>query len=156
MQGKNSIKPNRRAASSQKYISPNQLVLSGFETPFDQQLTRENRWVKLAELMPWDNVVNLYNSQYVSTEGRPPINGRIVIGAVIIKHMLNLTDKETIFQIQENMYMQYFLGYSSYTNEPPFDSSLFVDIRERLSLPITTAISEIIMKHHFDKSQANA
>jgi transposase, IS5 family len=158
MQGKmskNSIKPNRRSASSQKYISPNQLVLSGFETPFDQQLTRENRWVKLAELMPWDNIVNLYNSQFVSNEGRPPINGRIVIGAVIIKHMLNLTDKETIFQIQENMYMQYFLGYSSYTNEPPFDSSLFVDIRERLSLPITTAISEIIMKHHFDKSQAN-
>jgi len=152
---KNSIKSCKRSASTQKYISPNQLVLIGFETPFVQQLTRENRWVKLADLMPWDKIVNLYDNQFTSKEGRPPVNGRIVIGAVIIKHMLNLTDRETIYQIQENMYMQYFLGYSSYTNEPPFDASLFVDIRERLSLSITTAISEIIMAHHIDKVQPN-
>jgi IS5 family transposase len=65
--------------------------------------------------------------------------------------MLNLSHRETISQIQENMFMQYFLGYSSFTNEPPFDASLFVDIRERLNLVITTAISEIIVAHHFDK-----
>ncbi|HCP94175.1 MAG TPA: hypothetical protein DIU05_09110 [Bacteroidetes bacterium] len=76
--------------------------------------------VKLSRLLPWDNVISLYNNQFVSKEGRPPIDGLIVIGAVIIKHMLNLSDRETISQIQENMFMQYFLGYSSFTNEPPF------------------------------------
>jgi hypothetical protein len=30
------------------------------------------------------------------------------------------------------MYLQYFLGYSSYIKQPPFDASLFVDIRKRL------------------------
>jgi IS5 family transposase len=156
MQGKNvinTVKSSRRLASSQKYISPNQLTLVGFETPFEQLLTKENRWVKLASLIPWDRVVNLYNQQFKSNEGRPPLNGRIVIGAVIIKHMLDLTDRETIAQIQENMFMQYFLGYSSFTNEPPFDASLFVDIRERLGLDVTTAISELIMIHHIDKVQ---
>lgn len=146
--GKPPVKPSRRLASSQKYISPNQLTLSGFETPFEQQLTTENRWVKLSELIPWDNIVNLYDKQFQSKEGRPPINGRIVIGAVIIKHMLDLSDRETILQIQENMFMQYFIGYSSFTNEPPFDPSLFVDIRERLNIEIMTAISEQVMKHH--------
>jgi hypothetical protein len=29
--------------------------------------------------------------------------------------------------------MQYFLGYSSFVNEKPFDASLFVDIRKRLA-----------------------
>jgi transposase, IS5 family len=155
VQGKNAenpIKSVRRLASSKKYISPNQLTLDGFETPFEHQLTAENRWVKLSRLLPWDSIVSLYDKQFTSKEGRPPINGRIVIGAVIIKHMLNLSDRETISQIQENMFMQYFLGYSSFTNEPPFDASLFVDIRERLNLSITTAISEIIVAHHFEKT----
>jgi transposase, IS5 family len=116
VQGKNAenpIKSVRRLASSKKYISPNQLTLDGFETPFEHQLTAENRWVKLSRLLPWDSIVSLYDKQFTSKEGRPPINGRIVIGAVIIKHMLNLSDRETISQIQENMFMQYFLGYSS-------------------------------------------
>ncbi|WP_084166074.1 hypothetical protein [Anditalea andensis] len=30
------------------------------------------------------------------------------------------------------MYLQYFIGYSSYIKEPPFDAALFVDIRKRL------------------------
>jgi IS5 family transposase len=33
------------------------------------------------------------------------------------------------------------------------DASLFVDIRERLGLDVTTAISELIMIHHIDKVQ---
>jgi len=100
--------------------------------------------------MPWDSVIGMYNKQFTSTEGRPPINGRVVIGAVIIKQILNLSDRETVSQIQKNMFMQYFLGYSSFTNEPPFDASLFADIRERLNLSITTAISELVMAHNVE------
>ena len=135
----------------QKYISTNQLTFEGFETPFDQKLTKANRWVQLSHLMPWDRIVGLYDKQFSSKEGRPPVNGRLVIGAIIIKHMLNLSDRETICQIQENMFMQYFIGYSSFSHEVPFDASLFVDIRERLSLALTTAISEIVISHHIEK-----
>lgn len=154
MQGKNAekpIKPSRRLAEGRKYVSPNQLVLDGFETPFQQHLTSDNRWVKLSSLLPWDGIVNRYTKQFKSKEGRPPINGRLVVGAIIIKHMLNLTDRETIAQIQENPFMQYFLGYSTFTNEPPFDASLFVDIRERLSLTFLNEISELVVEHHIEK-----
>ncbi len=34
----------------------------------------------------------------------------MVIGAVIIKHMLNIDDREVIEQIKENIYLQYFIG----------------------------------------------
>ena len=157
MQGKNSpnaVKPSRRLASRQPYVSPNQLVLSGFETPFEQQLTTDNRWVRLNGLISWDKIVSVYDKQFPSKEGRPPINGRIIVGALIIKHMLDLTDRETIEQIRENMFMQYFLGFSSFSNEPPFDASLFVDIRNRLDMDTVNTISEIVIAHHFNNAGA--
>ena len=145
-------KVQRKGASTPKYVSPNQLTICGFETPFAQHLTSENRWVKLSRLIPWDKIVTRYDLQFKSAEGRPPISGRIVIGAVIIKHMLDLSDRETVLQIQENMFLQYFLGYSSFTNEAPFVASLCVEIRERLSLDILSSISDIVIAHSFEKT----
>jgi transposase, IS5 family len=110
VQANSFISPKKRA-STPKYVSPKQLTLCGFETPFEQSLTSNNRWVHLSKLIPWDKIVIKYDMQFKSTEGRPPISGKVVIGAVIIKHILNLTDRETILQIQENVFMQYFLGY---------------------------------------------
>jgi hypothetical protein len=146
-----SLKSSRKPALTPKYVSPNQLTICGFETPFDQLLTRENRWVKLSGLIPWDKIVRQYDQQFKSIEGREPISGRIVLGAVIIKHMLDLTDRETILQIQENMFMQYFIGYSTFTNDEPFSPSLFVSIRERLSLAVLSSVNEIILQHYFPK-----
>ena len=141
------LKAYRKPASTPQYVSPNQLILSGFETPFEQQLTKNNRWVKLNHLIPWDKIVGQYDAQFKSTEGRVPISGRVVLGALIIKHILHLTDEETIYQIEENMFMQYFLGYSSFTNECIFSPTLFVEIRKRLSQKIVNSISEIVVAH---------
>lgn len=142
----------RKRASTPIYSSPNQLTISGFETPFEQALTANNRWVNLTKLLPWDSLIKPYNTQFKSEEGRPPISGRVVLGAIIIKHMLNLSDRETIQQIQENVFMQYFLGYSTFTNEAPFSPSLFVSIRERLSLQVINSINDIVIAHSFDKA----
>lgn len=126
-------KSRKRHARSTPYVSQSQLVIEGFETPFSQSLDSENRWVQLANRIPWDELSNLYLSHYkAKSTGRPPLNPRVVIGALIIKHMCNLDDREVIAQITENIYMQYFLGYSAFSSQPPFDPSLFVEIRKRL------------------------
>ncbi|MDR2533540.1 MAG: transposase [Tannerellaceae bacterium] len=39
------------------------------------------------------------------------MNPRIVLWAPIIKYLCNLDDRETVDQISENVYMQYFLYY---------------------------------------------
>jgi hypothetical protein len=138
-------KGSKRRASAPNFVSQSQLVLAGFETPFSQQLRRTNRWVVLAGKIPWDDICNVYTRQVgVSRTGRPPISPRIVIGSLIIKHMCNLDDRETVAQIAENMYMQYFLGYSSFNPEPPFDASLFVEFRTRMGLEQINAINERI------------
>lgn len=144
MQG-NMQRGSKRRASAPNFVSPSQLVLAGFETPFSQQLRRTNRWVILAGKIPWDDICNIYTRQVgVSHTGRPPISPRIVIGSLIIKHMCNLDDRETVAQIAENMYMQYFLGYSSFNPEPPFDASLFVEFRTRMGLEQINAVNERI------------
>lgn len=132
-------------ASKLAYQSVSQLTLAGFETPFSQHLNPENRWVLLAHRIPWDQIVSVYNKQMHNGEtGASHINGRVVIGSLEIKHMCNLSDDETILQIQENMYMQYFIGYSGFSNQAPFDSSLFVEIRKRLGSEQINEINEKI------------
>jgi transposase, IS5 family len=139
-------KSYKKRASVPQYISSKQLILEGFESPFDKKLNPENRWVVLAHLIPWDEICNLYNKYVgISTTGRPPLNPRIVIGSLIIKHLCNLDDREAVAQISENIYMQYFLGYSSFTNETPFDASLFVEFRKRLGMENLNAINERIV-----------
>jgi len=136
----------RKRASKQPYISQKQLVLAGFESPFSHHLCADNRWVKLAKLIPWDTLTNTYRRHLDNhITGADSINPRVAIGAVIIKHMCNLSDRETILQIQENMYMQYFIGYSGFSHEAPFDASLFVDIRKRLTVEHINEINEKIL-----------
>ena len=141
------FKVSKKCASTPTYISPNQLTLAGFETPFAQKLTSNNRWIKMADAIPWDKIVGHYDNLFKSAEGRPPISGRVILGAMIIKHIESLTDRGTIQHIQENMFMQYFLGYSSFTNEAPFSDTLFVEIRKRLTLELLSKINDIIALH---------
>jgi len=127
-----------------KYTSQNQLTL--FKTPFDQQLDPNNRWVKLSNNLPWDELVKIYIKKLRSDFGAPGIDGRKVIGSLIIKHKLTLSDRETIEMIRENMYLQYFVGLSSFTTEPIFHHSEFVHIRKRLSEVDFNSMTEELMQ----------
>lgn len=96
------------------YKRQKQLTPEGFETPFEVELDANNRWVKLSQCIPWDELASDYYQNPSSTHGRSSKNARLVIGAVIIKHELYLSDEETVQQIQENFYLQYFAGFPSY------------------------------------------
>jgi hypothetical protein len=40
--------PLKKRALAPRYVSPKQLALDGFETPFEQTLNSKNRWAVLA------------------------------------------------------------------------------------------------------------
>lgn len=62
------------------YISPNQLTLDCFQTPFDQKLLKTNRCVVLTDLIPWEEICGLYLKHVgVAETGRPPLSPRLVI-----------------------------------------------------------------------------
>ena len=84
-------------------------------------------------------------------KGRPGKDARLVIGAVIIKHKLCLSDEETVAQIQENPYLQYFVGFPGYQQQAPFAPSLFVDIRKRMG----DAVFEVFQQALIDAVEAH-
>jgi hypothetical protein len=71
----------------------------------------------------WDELAEGYHQGLADTQGLPAKDARLVIGAVIIKHKLCLSDRETVGQIQENPYLQYFVGMSGYQMEAVFTPS---------------------------------
>jgi len=80
-------KASKNRASKRDYSSPQQLILTGFESPFSNQLVSTNRWVILSNRIPWDNLVSTYNRQLSNKfTGAGSINPRVAIGALIIKH----------------------------------------------------------------------
>ena len=147
-------KERKSRAFNPLYESPRQGFLPGFEHPFERELDPTNRWVVLSRLIPWDELCSVYLRQTgTKSTGRAPLNPRIVLGSLIIKYLCKLDDRETVDQISENIYMQYFLGYPSFTSDKPFDASLFVDIRKRLGMESINAINEkiVILKTRFEK-----
>ncbi len=77
-----------------------------FTTPFEQSLDLNNRWIKLARQLDWDILAKEYHKCFNADFGAPAVNARVVIGAVVIKHLLHLTDEDTITTIQENLYIR--------------------------------------------------
>ena len=131
MHGKHA-KITKNRAPMIRYHSHKQLSLAEFDWPFQSALDENNRWVKLSQCIPWDALAEGYYQGLSLTQGRPTKDARLVIGAVIIKHKLRLSDEETVAQIQENPYLQYFVGLRGYQMESPFAPSLFVEIRKRM------------------------
>ena len=129
-----------------RYKSSRQLSLDGFTLPFGGKLNPENRWVKWSEIIPWDELAIPYYQTMDAKQGRPGKDARLVIAALIIKHKLTLSDEETVLQIQEGIYLQYFAGFSSYKDEQPFAPSLFVDIRKRMGQEVFSSFEQIILE----------
>jgi IS5 family transposase len=125
---------------------PGQLSFENFYLPFGGKLSGDNRWVKLAALIPWQSVESDYAEQFSSQMGAPAKSFRVALGALIIKEKLGTSDEETVEQIRENPYLQYFLGFSEYRDSPPFDPSMLVHFRKRLSLEFVNQVNEAVVQ----------
>ena len=126
----------------------NQMMLTGFELPFGGGLRANNRWVKLAEIMPWEMIEDIYAATFKAEteEGRPPIPSRIAFGSLYIKENENFPDERTLEHIAENAYMQYFLGLPEFHPEPLFDPSMMTWFRKRFTARDIERINEEIYR----------
>ena len=98
-----------------KFYAPKykQLDLGLLRSSLDE-LDKANRWVALGDLLPWTELEKKYNSRLDNQKkgaGNKP--ARMILGAMIIKHKLTLSDAETIEIIRESPYMQYFVDCMS-------------------------------------------
>jgi IS5 family transposase len=123
----------------------NQLILpDDFFLPFGGKLDKENRWVQLAQLVPWAKAEKKYGQFFKDTfRGQHTISLRIGLGALLIQERMQLTDRETLDSISENPYMQYFIGLSGFVMKPPFHHSMMTHFRKRLT-DVLADLNEIV------------
>jgi len=120
-----------------------QLSIEDFIFPYGT-LSPDNRWVKLAGLVPWDDIERCYAAKFVNN-GAPAHPARMALGALIIKQMLGVSDEELVCQIAENAYLQYFIGLKAFSESCPFGASTLVAFRKRFTEDDVSSINEMIL-----------
>ncbi|MGB8698853.1 MAG: IS5 family transposase, partial [Thermosynechococcaceae cyanobacterium] len=139
-----------------RFVPPSDQTAEQFKLPFAGTLTHENRWVQLAQLVPWSEFESEYAQSFSATQGAPAKSFRIALGSLIIKERLGTSDTETVEQIRENPYLQYFLGFEAYSNTPPFEASMLVHFRKRLPLSLIGRVNERMVDRSMGQSQPPA
>jgi len=132
----------------------NQLRFKDFYLPFGGQLRSDNRWVVLSKHIPWGQIEQAYSANFSGSKvGCPAKSARIALGSLIIKERLGTTDRETVLQIAENPYLQYFLGFSEYKDEVPFDHSLMTHFRKRFDKVTLAEVNESIVRNALEPDE---
>jgi len=127
-----------------KYPSK-QISVTDFGMPMGMALNPDNRWVKKAETIPWEGIEHRYAALFQKGKGNVAKALRMALGALIIQAERGISDAEVPLQIQETPCLQYFCGLPAYEDKLPFDSSLMVYFRKRLTPEILGEINEMII-----------
>ncbi len=122
-----------------------QLTIDDFILPFSGKLSAENRWVKMAEIIPWDEIEEEYAFMFPSDRGNVAKPVRMALGSLIIQARCGYTDRETVQQITENPYLQYFIGLKEYQLTKPFTPVALVKFGKRFSAEKLAKINELII-----------
>ncbi len=119
-----------------------------FFLPFEGTLNKDNRWVRLAQLIPWWKVEEHYAATFkkATAKGTRPFSARLALGALIIQQRQGTSDRETVQEIMENAYMQYFLGLPGFQQRPPFHHSMMARFRKRLKKRDIDQINEWLIQ----------
>ncbi len=95
--------------------------------------------------MPWKHLIQIYH-QHLSQGPAITLPARIIIGSLIIKHKLNLSDAETVQTIEENPYMQFFLGLEVFHPRALFHPTALVNFRKRLGKATFDELSNALIR----------
>jgi hypothetical protein len=132
-----------------------QLELEDFYLPFGGHLNPNNRWVELAQLIPWEEFEEKYAEHFAEKQlgGIAAKPFRMALGALLIKEKLGITDRETVQQIRETPHLQFLIGMQGYRDEDPFDPSLMVHFRKRITAEMLNEINERIHEEQIKKNE---
>ena len=122
-----------------------QIGFEDFGMPLGLKLNPENRWVKKAALIPWDEIELRYAKLFENRKGNVAKHLQMALGALIIQTEYQYADDEVPLQIMETPCLQYFCRLPKYEDKTPFDSSLMVYFRKRLTPEVLGEINEMII-----------
>ena len=122
-----------------------------FNQPMGLHMNPNNRWIRMADSIPWDEFEIKYAGLFPSLTGNVAKPLRMALGALIIQTKFQFSDRELVEQITENPYLQYFIGLPGYREEPPFDASTLVLFRKRITMDMIMEANEYILTAKNDR-----
>ncbi len=123
-----------------------------FLLPFGGILDPTNIWVRLAQLVPWGVAESAYVSSFKGPRGQRALPARMALGALIVHARCGWTDRETVEQIRENPYLQYFIGFREFVQGMPFDASMLVHFRSRFLMNLVSQVNEALIAAHHERA----
>ena len=78
--------------------------------PYSGQIDQNNRWIKLAELVPWTEMDRLYRKCFDERKQFVIKGSRLILGLFLGQMLLQLSDRQILDMFHENPYFQYFCG----------------------------------------------
>ena len=132
-----------------------QTSFEDFNQPLGLEMDPNNRWVKKAEMIPWESIEVKYAENFSELTGAPAKPLRTALGSLLIQKQYTFSDDELVEQLKENPYYQYFIGLPGYTNKAPFAASLLVEFRKRLSGDVMNEINEMIIEFNQQMNKAD-
>ena len=121
-----------------------------FNQPMGLRMNSDNRWIKLADQIPWDEFEVKYARLFPSHTGNLAKPFRMALGALIIQTRFQYSDRELVEQITENPYLQYFIGLPGYQEDAPFDAGTLVLFRKRISAEMLMEVNEYLLARRDD------
>lgn len=85
-----------------------------FNQPMGLHMNSEDRWIKIADRIPWDKFETKYAGLFPSNTGNVAKPFRMALGSLIVQTKFQYADRELVEQLTENPYLQCFIGLSGY------------------------------------------
>ena len=95
-------------------------------------LASSNRWLKLAEVLPWGKLDEAYGRHFSAGYGRPAKDSRLVCGLLAVKQLKNISDDDTVAEFMESPYIQAFCGQEYFALEDVINPGILSERRKRL------------------------
>ena len=136
-----------------KMTDNSQTNFLNFNQPIGLHMNPKNRWIQMADIVPWDAFEQRYAQLFKSYKGNVVKPLRLALGSLIIQKRYGYSDRELVEQLTENPYYQYFIGLPGYQYEEPFDASSLVDFRKRLTMEIINEANDHMLSEATGESE---
>ena len=123
--------------------NPNQLrIVTEEDYKFVITLDKNNQWIRLANMMNWDLIDDVYRDKITVDKGRPPYSSRFAFACGFIRAYKNLSMEETLEELRENPYIAFFAGANRFNDIPDITKSTFEEFMQRFSVEGLSIIND--------------
>ena len=103
-----------------------------FRSELSRIINSKHGLVKLAKVVEWDSLDELFGSTYCPDNGRPGVSTRLMVALHYLKYTYNLSDEDIVATWVENPYWQYLSGMNFFEHELPINPSSMTRWRKRI------------------------